>query len=110
MARKYDVVRLGIDVRYAGGRVVESKEETLETFFDFCKLFQIHLLKYASSTLGVPSTGTAYGNNIRFKKNISLNTLTKAIRAVEENSTIVVKKIEYYSDSKLLKIIIERLD
>lgn len=110
MARQYDVVRLEVDVRYAGGRSVESKEETLKIFFDFCKVFQRHLVKYASSTLSVPSTGTAYGNIISFKKILSQDTINKTIRKVEDNSKFAVKKTEYYSDSKLMKIIIERLD
>ena len=106
---KYEVSRVEIDVKCAGKVGEEAKEEKMKIFFDFCKVFQQHLSKYANR-YGVPTTGTAYGNNINLKTPISINTLNHIIKSVEENSDFSVKKIEYYLNSKMVVVTIMKLD
>ena len=120
MARtKYDVSRVRIDVRGDGSRCVDSKEAR-ETFLEFCKSFEKYLSKYASNTksesisqfdvCGRDSNGIPYGNNIKFETTISVNTLNKILLSAENDSMFTVKKIEYFSDSKLTVVVITKLN
>lgn len=117
---KFDVNRVEIDVRDPGSRFVESKEVKKETFFEFYKVFEKYLSKYASNTeskatsqfdvCGRDSNGTPYGNNINFETPISVNTLNKILLSAENDSKFTIKKIEYFCDSKLTVVVITKLN
>ena len=117
MARKYDVSRVQIDVKGDGSRALDSKKSK-ETFFEFYKLFEKYLSKYASNTkstatsqfdvCGYNSQGILDGNNINFNRKISLSTINKVISGIDE--PFAIKKIEYYCDSKLTVVVITKLN